>query len=212
VFVRVTYYCVCLLFHGACSFVCVHLFLPRMRCVTIYLNSLPNNMKCLRRWTAYGATACSLENGKLLCSYKNGAIAAMSDPSGNASIMDMSGRCMLLLSDRGDATVYDRRGNIIATYQRPVGIAVGMGSVGEDIAGDKGTNSNSSSTVVSPAQDDVRGKDKAPRHKWAFDDMTFNFNPLNWEVSKVQVIGALRHYLFLLRVLFRSNVMCVICY
>lgn len=65
---------------------------------------------------------CSYDSSRLFSAYKSGAIAAVVDCSGNGSIMDLRGRCLLNLRAKrgGDATVIVEYADICDTGNNSV--------------------------------------------------------------------------------------------
>lgn len=107
------------------------------------------------RWSVGGPVACNLENGKIFAQYRGGSIACVLDSAGSGSVMDMKGKCVLIINENGSAKVLDRLGTPIATYYK-----------------DENNPLNIETTT-----------NKKKLHTWNFDNLLIEFYPKSWELK-----------------------------
>jgi hypothetical protein len=105
-------------------------------------------------------------------------MAAVTDSNGAGSIMDPAGRCLLVLTDRGEASVYDMRGNVIQSLQKPSATAATAMEDGDDTFME---------LIKQPQQQQQPPADGGKAYKWAFEDVKLEFKPENWEVRAVSI-------------------------
>jgi hypothetical protein len=107
------------------------------------------------RWSAGGPVACNMESGKIFAQYRGGSIACVLDSAGSGSVMDLKGKCVLIINENGSAKVLDRQGIPIATYYK-----------------DENNPLNIDTTTK-----------KKNLHSWNFDSLLIEFYPKSWELK-----------------------------